>query len=394
MGPHAPLAWLLAIANFVVGMGAFVGIGILSPVAQNLSVPPSQAGWIMSAYALVYALSSPLLVAATGRVERATMLAWGMGLFALGAALAAFSPNLPTLLAARAVMALGGGLITPIALALAIALATEAQRGKMLALVFGGLSMSQALGVPTGAWLAYAAGWRWVFAVVAVASLGVGLWLWRKVPRALDVPVNTLASLGQVLGQPKLLVALAFTPLFICGIHTCFTYVGPYLESHFHLGRDGVTGVLLLAGLGAVVGNQMGGALNDRLGCTRTLALLGGAQLIFLPVLTLAGLPWWATALWVGLWASGGWAMPVPQQARLARLSPAYAPVLMSLNAAAIYVGSAVGATVGGQVLQGPGFEAMGPVGAGFIVLALISLSVVARWPAPSPEASEAALPS
>ncbi len=54
---------LLAFANFTIGMGAFVVIGILSPVAQAFAVDKAQAGWLMTVYAIVYAIGSPLLVA-------------------------------------------------------------------------------------------------------------------------------------------------------------------------------------------------------------------------------------------------------------------------------------------------------------------------------------------
>ena len=60
----------LAFVNFAVGAGAFLVIGMLSPLAQSLSMSKVQAGWVMSAYALGYALTSPVLIALTGRLLR------------------------------------------------------------------------------------------------------------------------------------------------------------------------------------------------------------------------------------------------------------------------------------------------------------------------------------
>src|SRR4051794_18373502 len=73
---------LLALANFAVGMGAFSTIGVLSPIAADLHISAAEAGWLMTVYALVYALSSPLLVATTGRFERAQILVLGLSLLA------------------------------------------------------------------------------------------------------------------------------------------------------------------------------------------------------------------------------------------------------------------------------------------------------------------------
>jgi MFS family permease len=54
----------LAFVNFPVGAGAFLVTGMLSPLAQSLSMSKVQAGWVMSAYALGYALTSPVLIRA------------------------------------------------------------------------------------------------------------------------------------------------------------------------------------------------------------------------------------------------------------------------------------------------------------------------------------------
>ena len=113
--PPKGLLPLLALANFVIGMGAFVVVGILTPFAADMGVTPATAGWLMTAYALVYAVSSPVLVALTGRFDRKTVLLAGLSLFGLGAIAAALSPSFAAVLAARALMAVGGGLVTPVA---------------------------------------------------------------------------------------------------------------------------------------------------------------------------------------------------------------------------------------------------------------------------------------
>jgi predicted MFS family arabinose efflux permease len=118
-----PTLWLLSLANFAVGMGAFVVIGILSPVAADLGISKSQAGSLLTVYAVVYALSSPLLVALTGRVDRTWALVGGMATFSAGALVAALSGGLQTVLLARCVMALGAGIVTPVAASVGVALA-------------------------------------------------------------------------------------------------------------------------------------------------------------------------------------------------------------------------------------------------------------------------------
>ena len=97
----AVLFWL-ALSNFAVGMGAFVVVGVLSPLAEAFAITKSQAGWVMTAYALVYAVASPVLVSLSGMVDRRRVLMAGLGLFLLGSLLGSVAPNYPVLLLARA----------------------------------------------------------------------------------------------------------------------------------------------------------------------------------------------------------------------------------------------------------------------------------------------------
>lgn len=368
------ILWLLAFANFAVGMGAFVVIGILTPVATDLHIGPAQAALLMTVYAIVYALSSPLLVALTGRHDRVRVLTAGMAVFCLGALAASLSPSLPAVLLARCGMALGAGLVTPVAASVALALTPLAQRGRALARVFGGLTLAQALGVPLGAWLGYALGWRVAFMVVAVLAAIALVLLAQRLPRGLAVPVATLASLGTVLRTWRLGVAVSFTAWFVAALYGVYTFLAPLLETRYALGRDGVTAVLVVFGVGAVVGNAAGGWLTDRIGPQRTLVLLAASQLVWLPAVTLLPLPLWACTALIGVWSVCGWAFMVPQQARLAGLSPAQVPVLFALNAAAIYGGSSVGSAVGAATLSAAGLAALGPVGAVLAAVALVSL--------------------
>jgi predicted MFS family arabinose efflux permease len=366
--------WLLSLANFAVGMGAFVVIGILSPVAADLGVGKAQAGSLMTVYAVVYALSSPLLVAITGRTDRTWALVGGMATFSAGALAAALSSDLQAVLLARCVMALGAGVVTPVAASVGVALAGAEGRGRALAVIFGGLTLAQALGVPMGAWLGYAYGWRTAFGVVVLLGTVSAVAFALRLPRGIQVPVATLASLAGALTSVRQSVAVSFTALFIGALYVFYTFLAPFLESRYQLDREGVTVMLAIFGAGAVVGSSVGGMLTDRIGPRRTLVLLCMSQLVLLPSLTFLPLPLTAFAVLLGLWSVCSWSFMVPQQARLALLAPDRIPVLFALNAAAIYVGGSVGSALGGATLQAAGFTLLGPVGAGLALLALGSL--------------------
>lgn len=91
--PDRLLIPVLSATNFVIGMGAFIVIGLLEPLGEDLNRSASQAGFLMTVYAIAYAVVSPLLVSATGHIGRRRVLTGGLALFALSAAMAALAPN-------------------------------------------------------------------------------------------------------------------------------------------------------------------------------------------------------------------------------------------------------------------------------------------------------------
>jgi DHA1 family inner membrane transport protein len=368
------LLGMFALANFAIGMGAFVVVGMLSPVAAANGVDTATAGLLMSVYAVVYAVTSPLLVAAAGRLDRRAVLAAGLLVFAAGSALAAAAPGFEALLAARAVMALGAGLVSPVAASVAVAISVPERRGKALAIVFGGLTLAQVFGVPVGAWLAYPVGWRWAFAAVAGLSGLAAIAAMAMVPRGIEAPVTRLSTLLSVISTPRLMLAVAFTALLMSSTYVVYTYMAPLLEARHGLGRDGVTTMFLLIGIAAVLGNVAGGLATDRIGPRATLLAIGLAQLVLMPAITLVPLPLPATAALIFVWTISTWAFMVPQQARLAALDQARTPVLFALNAACIYIGASLGSAAGGQVLRSAGLALLGPAGAAIALAAVASL--------------------
>jgi MFS transporter, DHA1 family, inner membrane transport protein len=370
---------LLSFATFVIGLGATVVVGLLSPVAADFHIPVSQASWLMTVYALTYAVTSPLLGAAIGLIDRSLVIAVGLAIFLFGALLAATAPSFSILLFARAIMAIGGGLTAPLLASVGAILAPNAQRGRALSIIFAGFTLAQVLGVPAGAWLGYAFGWRASFAIVVVLSvLGCGLTL-LTMPRNLIFPPTKLSTLAEIFSTPRLLVSVSFSTPFVGGIYVLYTFLAPFLETKYELGREGVTSVLALYGVAAVLGNGFGGLASDRIGAARTLAVLCLVEFAIMPCLT-----WLPTPTPVGLtliliWGVASWAFFATQQSRLAARDPDKTLSLFALNSSAVYLGGAIGPPLGAIALKTNGIDALGSLGALMMVVALAFLAVAER---------------
>ncbi|MDX5383512.1 MAG: MFS transporter [Rhodobacterales bacterium] len=378
---------VLSMSNFVIGMGAFMIIGLLEPLAADLGLPTARAGAVLTTYAVAYAILSPVLVSVTGGIGRRRVLAAGLALFGLACLLPVLVPTEAALHASRILAAAGAGIFTPVAAAVAAGLSAPGNRAKALAAVFFGMTMSQVLGLPLGSFIAYTFGWRAAFAVVLLVLLPC-LWLvWTIVPRGLSFQPVTLRDLGRMMRNGRLMLAAGFTASFLTAGYVVNTFLAPLLSQNLGWGRDGITLALLVCGIGAVLGNMMGGALSDRIGPARTLTLLCLAQLVVLPCFSALPLAGGQATLLSGalamalllLWSVFGWSFMAAQQARLIGLAPEAAPVILALNAAGVYVGAALGSALGGMVLAGFGLAPLGLVAGALMVLALAHLRLSVR---------------
>jgi predicted MFS family arabinose efflux permease len=374
-----PLLSLLALGNFVVGMGVFVVIGIVSPIAEGLGVSKADAGIVLTSYAVAYALLSPIGAALTGSLPRRTVLVTALGLFCVGSLLSALAPSLTMLTLSRLLVAFGAALYTPLAAGVAVAVSSPEQRGRALAKVFAGMSMAQVAGVPAGAWLAYRFGWHAPFFLAAALAAACAVVLFVTIPQGLRFPSGNVRAILGALGNLRLMVAVTFTASLMTAVYVVFTYFAPLVEVSAGSNPEVRTFYLVLFGLGAIGGNYLGGYLSDRFGPMRTLLLVCAAHVLMLPLFSV--MPWHPVllAIIVTVWSSFAWCFMPPQQSRLAAIAPDTVALALALNAAMIYAGIAIGSAMAAVILARFGLEGLGVAAGVMAVLALIHL-IVSAW--------------
>jgi MFS transporter, DHA1 family, inner membrane transport protein len=352
-----PLPFVLSAGNFVIGLGAFVVIGLISPIADTFRVTPDRAGLVLTYYAFAYALGAPLVTALTGKVSRRLALTGGLVLFGLGAAGSAIASSILEFQISRVVVALGAGLFTPAAAAVAVTLSTPENRARALSVVFAGLTLAQVFGVPLGSWAGYTFGIADTFWVIAGLALAVAVLVFFVTPGSLQFQATSLSVLGETLLTPRLILPVLYSTTFMTAIYVVYTYLGPLVEARYGFGRDGVAAYFLLFGVAAVCGNFIGGYSADRLGPSRTLIVLCIAQMVLLPIIAAAPVGAVAMGVVVVIWSLSGWSYMTPQQSRIVATAPERAPALLSLNASAILLGVALGSAIGGQALTYGGWS-------------------------------------
>jgi len=373
-----PLALLALTAGaFGIGVTEFVIMGLLMEVGADLGVSISMAGLLISGYALGVVAGAPLLTALTVRWSRKTTLLALMAIFTIGNAACAVAPDYASLMAARVLAAFAHGTFFGVGSVVATTLVAPDRRASAIAVMFTGLTVANVLGVPFGTWLGQAYGWRatfWAVAVVGVVAFAViALLVPRDAPSA-DAP-DLKRDLRALLRRPVLL-GLLTTVLGYAGLFAVFTYIVPLLTEVTGLPQAAVSPILFVFGGGLIVGNLLGGRLADR----RLVPTMLGSLLVLAAVLLATGPALHnpvAAVVIVGLLGASAFATVAPLQMWVIEQSRGAGQSLASsFNIAAFNLGNAIGAWIGGVVIDhGPGLAgvtwaaALLPIAAFFVAL-------------------------
>jgi predicted MFS family arabinose efflux permease len=342
--------WPLVVGMFALGVDTWAVAGFLPSLADDVGVRVSVAGLSVSLFAVVYALAGPIAVGRTAHLPRKAVVT--VALLALGAAdlLLATADSFAAVLAFRTLAAAAAAVITPASGAYAAQVVPPRQRSAALALVFSGIAVAIALGVPLGAIASDRVSWRTVvLGVAAVAIVAAVLVAWRMPPAPGSARIRG-ADYRALAADPAVRLVCAVTFVAVAAPYVLYTYSTEVAEA---LGLTSSMVPVLLAcfGVGAMIGNHLGGVFTDRRGPAWWVRV----ELVLLAVAM--------AALWVGpgrwlapvvflAWGIGAWGFGTPQQARLAHLQPERTALAFSLNASALYAGVAVGSASGGLFVE------------------------------------------
>ncbi|MFD8979400.1 Cmx/CmrA family chloramphenicol efflux MFS transporter [Streptomyces sp. NPDC059564] len=370
--------YILGLSVFALGTSEFMLSGLLPPIAEDMGVTIPQAGLLISAFAIGMVVGAPLLAVATLRLPRRTTLITLISLFGLGQVAGALAPTYGLLFASRVVSALACAGFWAVGAAVAIAMVDKDQRARAMAVMIGGLSIANVLGVPAGAFLGEQFGWRAAFwsvgAASAIALAGI-LALIPKIPLPAEKP--RLGRELRIYRDRQVWLSIGITALAAGGVFCAFSYLSPLLTDVAGLDAKWVPWILGLFGVGALVGTTAGGRIAD--------AHLFGVMLwgisastVFLAALTLlASVQVAAIALSFLLGVSAFFTAPA-LNARMFNVAGA-APTLAGATATAAFnLGNTGGPWLGGTVIDaGHGFVAPAWAG-GAMTLTAIGLTVIA----------------
>lgn len=348
--------WALTISAFGIGTTEFVIVGLLPTVANDLNTSISSAGLLVSLYAVGVAIGAPVLTALTSQIARKRLLIAIMLLFIIGNGLAAIAPSFILLILARILTGFAHGVFFSIGSTIAASLVPEDKRASAISIMFAGLTVAIVTGVPLGTYIGQNFGWRATFIGVAILGIIGAIASYFLVPASIKTskPLRIVDQL-KVLKNRSILLVLSITALGYGGTFVTFTYLAPLLEKVTGFSANMTSILLLVYGIAIALGNVIGGKVsNKKPGKALIVMFALQAIVLFILYFTASNQIWSVVTLFfMGILAFSN----VPAlQLYVVKMSEKYLPgtedVSSALNIAAFNVGIAIGAYVGGLIIE------------------------------------------
>ncbi|HLS35296.1 MAG TPA: MFS transporter [Bacillota bacterium] len=369
--------YILAIVTVIVGLVELIVGGILPMIATDLNISVSAAGQLITVFAIVFAISGPVLLSVTSTIERKKLYLISLSVFFLGNILTYFSPNYTFVMIARVITAMSAALITVLSLTITTRIVKREKRVRALGFIYMGISSALVLGIPIGIIVTKALNWRTVFLGIAILSL-VAIVLIQIFLQPLPARQrHSILEQVKALRNVKLVTAHITTILILAGHYTMYAYFAPFLEATMNFNEYWISLTYFIFGLAAVSGGAIGGIIAGKVGSIRALFTFIGLFIVTLftvPMSTFSVPVFFAVVIF---WGILSWGHSPPTQDYLIEADPKHSDIHQSLNNSAIQVGIALGSAIGGIAIQQTGsVTSMAPVGSLIILFALVSFYI------------------
>ncbi|WP_263853015.1 MFS transporter [Limosilactobacillus reuteri] len=244
---------------FMLGCNEFMVVGVLSDIARSYHVPLSTVGFLVTAFAGVYAISTPIITTLTSNWNRYKLLMLLMTVFFIGNTLTAMAPTLGWLLFARIITAAVAGTIISLINLLVSIITPMDKRPMVLAWVGAGFSIASVIGVPLGTTIATLLSWHDSFWIISGLTLIVfALLSWLTLRDTPQVKGSILEQLA-LLKDHRVLLGIGITVAVLSLQYTFYTYVRPLITTVMGFSLTSLNWLLLLLGVMSIIGNEIAG---------------------------------------------------------------------------------------------------------------------------------------
>jgi len=341
----------LTLGGLGIGITEFVMMGLLPDIAKDLEVTIPEAGYLISAYALGVVIGAPLLVMIAGKFPPKKILIALMIMFTAFNALSAFAPNFDLLFIARLLSGLPHGAFFGVGSVVASRIAEKGKAAQAVSMMFAGLTIANVLGVPLGTFIGHNFSWRFSFAVVAIVGIITLISLKQWLPA---LPANKNRDLKAELSffkKKEAWLIIIMISIGTGGLFTWYSYIAPLMTDVAGFSANSVTYIIMLAGLGMLCGNFIGGYLADKFSPAKASVALLLTMVITLIVVHFVSFNPILALIMTFVTGAVSFALAAPIQMLMITSAKGSEMLAASASQASFNIGNALGAFFGGLPL-------------------------------------------
>jgi predicted MFS family arabinose efflux permease len=350
-------------------------IGVLPRVAAHYRISIDHAGLLLSAFALTIFLLGPFVVLFTSAVNRKKIMLLAISLFLISNIVSAFAPPFWVLVIFRILPAILQPAFFSAAVGSIIRTASKNEQHKLIGIVIGGVALAQVTAIPFTTYMSSFYGWQASFIIQGIISIFAIAGIYFYIP---SMPVKNKLSYGiqlQILKKPRFIISVAFNVLLISAWFSTYSYFADYLEKVKLMSGQQISYMLLLFGATGVVSNWLAGRfLSKNVVVTTAFFLLG--TMILPIILFFSGTSFYVQILVVAFWGMMYGPSFLTAISYMIDAAPEAPEFANSLQSAFGNLGVSIGTLCGGWVIANLDINNTPWLGAGFGILAGITMIV------------------
>ncbi|SEQ55013.1 MFS transporter [Microlunatus flavus] len=358
----------LMVAVFTLVTSEFLPASLLPLMAADLGVSEGVAGQVVTATALVGMVAGPSMALVFPRLDRRRLIIGLLVLAVVSNLLSAIAPTYAVVVVSRLLLGVALAGTWSMALAVASQLVPAEKLGRAMSVVNLGVSAATVAAVPLGALISSYFGWRAVFWAVAIATAAAVVLFVVAMPSIPAAASDGIRTLLAVLRRRIIVLGLLGLAVMIAGHFGSYTFIRTAAEGMPTLTPALIAVLLAVYGVGGLVGNVVAGLFADRhLGVVMVtvpllmaLAIVGFSLADGSVVLTFAA---------VAVWGLGFGGIPTTSQTWASRAEPDRKEAAGGLFVANFQLAIALGAALGGALLDGYGVHTVFVTGAVAVAL-------------------------
>jgi predicted MFS family arabinose efflux permease len=326
---------------------------------QIFSITDGQFGMLVSAYTLAAGASGLLAATYLDKFDRKKLLLALYVLFGLATLACGLAPTYYTLMAARILAGIFGGVLSALSQTIVADVIPFERRGRAMGIVMTSFSVATVIGVPSGLFLAAHFSWHAPFfgiaAIVGLLTCGAAITL----PNLTDHlqggnKLSVFKTIVQVIQDPNHLKTFAFSGLMMFAGFTVIPFLTIYLQVNVGWQNDEVPYLYLCGGIATLLMARFIGVMADKKGKVKVFSLM--AFLVCFPMVTstlTAGLPMWAVLIVsIAFFICMNGRM-IPGMAIItSAANPQLRGTFMALNSAVQSASMGIAAFIGGHIIS------------------------------------------